>query len=223
MKYLAVGLILFVPLSAFAQWTKGINFRASSGYVTDGANETYSLHEAAEQTRNGVTFQWETTCGGDQSRDRDAGTDRRLAGINYCQNTSQGVFRVTLPAAGTYKIRLAMGDATIGLFGDRQYLAIYDDTTLKTTAIDYVFDQNDSYFLDATATMRTEANWPSQNAQATVTFASTRAVFKIGHNNGATSGTSRIAHIELEQQSSPFSGPHRLNGDLNSNLNGGLN
>lgn len=88
-------------------WDKGFNFRGSSGYVTDGANETYVLDTDAYPTvRNGVTFGWTVNPSG--GRDRYAGGDERLAGI--CFGNGNGTFQVDLPAVGAYAISLGMTD-----------------------------------------------------------------------------------------------------------------
>jgi hypothetical protein len=97
-------------------WDKGFNFRQTSGFVTDGANETYVLSgDSYPATRNGVTFGWEDAPSGD--RDRNSGIDRRLAGMNFVSSAAGASayrFRVDLPAAGDYAVRLAIGDEANG-------------------------------------------------------------------------------------------------------------
>jgi hypothetical protein len=63
----------------------GLNFRSTSGYVTEASNEIYVLGETSSTTRTSssgvsVTFQW--TTGTPTALDRDT-THRRLAGMNY--------------------------------------------------------------------------------------------------------------------------------------------
>jgi hypothetical protein len=91
-----------------------LNFRSTSGYVTDGAGQTYVLAtDTYPTTRGGVTFGWETP-GPTGHANRSTSLDVRLAGIGYRVNSSggaAGIFRVALPATGTYNLRLAMGDA----------------------------------------------------------------------------------------------------------------
>jgi len=115
-------------------WDKGFNFRGTSGYVTDGANETYVLlGDAYPVTRNGVTFGWLSA---PSSGDRDSTIDRRLAGINYTANdgASQRDFQIDLPAAGDYIISLALGDH--GFTQTYQYWRLLDNTTVLATIAD---------------------------------------------------------------------------------------
>lgn len=144
----------------------GINFRASAGFVTDGANETYSLGETYPQTRGGVTFGWDLDA---TPRDRNAGVDRRLAGMNSTVDGNDRTFRLDLPAAGQYTIRLAMGDIDNGSVNSK--VVIKDNvTTLLTigphsTGVDEFYDAADASY--------SSANWPTSNTGAVLTFAST--------------------------------------------------
>lgn len=163
----------------------GINFRATAGYVTDGANETYCLAETYPVTRGGVTFGWDSSIVGN-SRDRSSLIDRRLAGINFT-NTVGRYFQIDLPATGSYDAHCAAGDysAANGANWD-----LRDDATAFVSLVaDSVTAAN---YKDATDTTRSEANWPSQEAATNRTFASTtfklyvRAVAAVGQNNVIT-------------------------------------
>jgi hypothetical protein len=186
-------------------WDKGINFRASSGYVTDGANFTYSLGVAHPETRNGVTFGWEIS--GVPVANRSTSYDVRLAGIAYESNdgSHQRAFRVDLPTAGTYAIRLALGDATSGQ--GYQYAQFRDDTTAFATIAD-TDGTAAANFDDATGTGYSAAAWPGSNTAITHTFSSNCSTgdttkpclwVAIGSPD-AQSGSSTIASIEVIQQ-----------------------
>ena len=173
-----------------AVWDKGFNFRATSGFVTDGTDETYVIGETYPITRNGVTFGWETGPTGVATRDRNSGNDRRLAGINFNDAvTTNEDFRVDLPATGDFLIRLAMGDAANP---QNPKIVLKDDTTVLDTLQTSV---GANEFYDATGVLRTQANWPGQNVAITRTFGSTILRGVIG--DGVNFAT--IAHLFLSQ------------------------
>lgn len=92
-----------------------INFRSTSGYVTDGAGQTYCLGSADVYpvTRGGLTFGWILAHEADSARNRNAGNDPRLAGQNSATNDgTPSQFQLDLPASGSYTIHLALGDAS---------------------------------------------------------------------------------------------------------------
>lgn len=178
-------------------WDKGLNFRATSGYVSDGADETYVLHsDAYPTTRNGVTFGWEVP--GIESRDRNAGLDRRLAGINFDRAEANKGFRVDLPATGTYALRAAFGDAG----GNNYYdFALQDDATVfKTFAATLL---TAAAFSDATGAILTSTDWPGSNQAIDRTFAS--QVFRVTEVADHVSNV--IAHLFLSQVSSATPSP----------------
>ena len=111
----ASALTLTLADAAPPSWTViGINFRATSGYVTDGTDETYCLgqDDPYPVSRGGATFGWVTTYG-DMKRDRNSSLDRRLAGQNQNPNSgSQIEFQLDLDPAYTYTVRVALGDAS---------------------------------------------------------------------------------------------------------------
>ena len=86
---------------------EGFDFRNTASFVTDPPGDTYVLSTTAYPTTvNGVTFGWVKTSPV-QARDRNAGIDPRLAGINFVNNGSPATFYVDLPSPGTYDISLA--------------------------------------------------------------------------------------------------------------------
>jgi len=174
-------------------WDKGFNFRATSGYVTDGPNETYVSEDIYPVTRNGVTFGWSSTI---SDRDRDSTVDRRLAGLT--QRTNDGnieTFRIDLEAADTYLITLALGDTSFPQ--GYQYCNFQDDTTVFRTIDDTNGTAQDNYD-DATGVNRTEANWPTQNVQDTRVFTSAIMRVRIG-SPGSEANSSTIAHLFLSR------------------------
>lgn len=176
-------------------WDKGFNFRQSAGYVTDGANETYVQgggigFDSYPTTRNGVTFGWEDTPSGD--RDRNNALDRRLAGMHYNTTGATVRFRVDLPAAGDYSVRLAMGDASNK--SGNSFSELRDTTTVLTSLTDEAL--NATHSKDITGTKHTFAAWPGSNSAQTFTFASTICRMALKQ---PSSGFSAIQHLFLSQ------------------------
>lgn len=174
----------------------GFNFRATAGYVTDGGGETYCLGEpeAYPTTRSGSTFGWSGLVSGDAEVNRNAGNDRRLAGINYKANDgTQATFRLDLPAPGTYRIRLALGDTV--LQGD-QYVQIRDGGSAVLTINDTTGTAAGTWD-DATGTAYNNANWPGSNTSVNVAFTGTILNMVIGTPT-AQSDSSTIAHLFVE-------------------------
>ena len=175
-------------------WDKGFNFRATAAYVTDGANETYSLGVVYPETRNGVTFGWDADISAN-TRDRDSTVDRRLAGIHQVGSGAQKLFRVDLPNTGTFDVRLANGDTASGQ--DQQYIELRDDTTVFRTIDDAGGVVADNYN-DATGVNRTEAAWPADNAADQRVFAST--IFRLALAKTTAYGTNHVlAHIFVSE------------------------
>lgn len=224
MRKLISSLFLILICSSFAhaQWTKGWNFRATSGYCTDPANTTYAIcgdgaaYDAYPTTRNSVTFGYTDGAFNDCKRDRNNAIDCRLAGRAQRNDATtlsigQAVFRVDLPNAGTYKINLAMGDGTGS--GTNPYVQIYDNATLKNT-VSYTGTVGAGQWADATGVLRTSAAlWVSDNAFITVTFATT--TFFLKYANSAGTGSGWITHLNItEVPVSAAKGPGMVGGLL---------
>lgn len=187
----------------------GINFRSTSGYVTDGANETYCVGDTYPTSRGGFTFGW-TAALSDGKRDRSNSIDRRLAGINKAGNSATGrrIFRINLPFAGPYQIDLALGDAGSDQF--YQYAVLKDNTTTIAT-----LDKSSgtralsTAFYDAAGNLQTKTSWPTDKVSINHTFASTTFFLEIGTTTTQT-GDSTVAHVRLlstEGSSSPSESP----------------
>jgi hypothetical protein len=173
----------------------GINFRASSGYVTDGTGETYSLSEAYPTTRSGKTFGFDVDINAN-SRDRSNGIDRRLAG-GAQKNNSAGLFKFyfDLPeGAGTYDVRLALGDND----NAQTHRCVIRDGDGGAALATINAGTGTAEWLDATGVLRTSAaNWASNNAAAQLAFTGTQMVLDLGNHAGGTNATF-IAHVSLE-------------------------
>lgn len=86
----------------------GIDFRTGSGFVTDPAGCTYCTEgDSYPTTRGGRTFGWGSTPSG---RDRNAGIDARIAGINFAAAAASHTFRLDGCDTGANDIYLAVGD-----------------------------------------------------------------------------------------------------------------
>jgi hypothetical protein len=184
-------------------WDKGLNFRATSGYVTDGANETYVLDsDNYPVTRNAVTFGWTASIAGN-SRDRDNTLDSRIAGVHFQTNDgTQKTFQVDLPAPGQYLIRLALGDTAHEAY---LYCRVSDGATPLLT-LDETTGNNPPFtnFFDATGTGYDSATWPGSNTPVTLTFSGTTLNLIIG-SPAAQANVSTIAHLFISQITSGVS------------------
>jgi hypothetical protein len=193
MRYLLLLAVFFISTSAEAQWIKKFNFRATSGYCTDGTNETYVVGDSYPTTRNSVTFGW-TAAYGDRLRDRDAAKCSRHAGTNRNDNGTNKTFQVDLPSTGTYRIRIAMGEATNS---ETQYFEIKDGSTDLATCSGVSTTANQ--YADSGCTVRTShTDWDSNAATLESTFATTTLNIQVGPDS-VQSGTSTLAHLSIEQ------------------------
>lgn len=159
---------------------QGIDFRATSAFVTDPANCTFEIGASANYPRTtpqGNTVGWETAPSG--TRDRTASVDARLAGVHFNSAATTSSYRIDLPAPGDYTITFGIGDATIA---ERIFLELFDDTTsLGVIASNTGGTIPAGEFYDASGVLRTSpADWVANNATITKAFSSTICRFKIG-------------------------------------------
>lgn len=169
---------------------QGIDFRATSGYVTDPTNCDYEISTGGNYPRTsaqGNTIGWEST--GLTTRNRNAGNPANLAGVHISPAGTVKTYRVDLPATGSYNVRLAAGDAS---YANPVKVELFDDTTslgvLASTAPTAA-----NKFRDATNAEHTAANWEANNTAFNATFASTILRIK----NGSASSCV-IAHFWVE-------------------------
>lgn len=187
---------------------QGINFRATAGLVTDGTDDYREISTTANYpatTSQGNTVGWETLAPSG-TRDRSTGVDSRLAGLHFIQNSiAARTYRFDLPFAGSYRIRLASGDATIAAQSSK--IELFDGSTSLGVLVDGTSPTGQ--FFDANGTLHTSAaNWVSSNTLFTATFASTIARFTIGASGGANPN-SVICHIYIESSGVSLSSTSR--------------
>jgi hypothetical protein len=175
----------------------GINFRNTAGYVADGAGETYSLGEAYPTTRGGLTFGFSASLAAN-SRNRDSGVDRRLAGCVFAVNTAGTTdFVLDLPSGpGAYAVRIALGDA-----GNAQnHKCVIKDGASVLGSIEA--DTTVGQFLDATGAVLFSGTWPGGNTAVPLTFASGQIVLTIGGDPSGTLSTA-LAHLSVVSLATP--------------------
>lgn len=186
----------------------GINFRATSGYVTDPTDSIYCLGDPYPVTRNtvttgqAVTFGWlesDATTPKDlaaYTRDRDAGISPKLAGVNFKIGADLYIFRIDLPASGLWTVRVAAGDADSSNDVDWDILNSDASTVLLSQAEASVTTGN---WKDATGVTRTSsADWVSNNASADITLSGTACYLRMNVTTNAT----LMSHINFSQAAS---------------------
>lgn len=195
----AVGLLLPRKTSAAASWRVGLNFRSTELWRTDGADETYVLaNESSPTTRktsngNEVTFVWSSTY--DVRAANRSVTEPRLGGAVYVDTPWVYTLIITLPTAGTYSVRMAVGHVDGGVT-PITYLKDNGSTLITVTgALSTTYR-----WLDATSTEYNEADWIKNNTAATVVFTTTVCQLVLGTG---TPWTGFISHLYLELVSAP--------------------
>lgn len=179
-----IGVLPAVVVSSFAQ---GIFFNSTGGLTppTNYDQETGTTTNYPRVTAQGNNVGWDSLPAGVTLADRTTPTDVRLRGIAFVSNSNIARYRIDLPSAGTYKIRLAMGD--VSPFSHPQRIQILDNGSVVLSG-----DLNPGtiaadQYLDATGVTRTSvADWVANNAIFTVNFTSTIAQFQIGLATGGT-------------------------------------
>jgi hypothetical protein len=180
----------------------GFNFRSTTAFVTDGANEFVvrgntvgsGAWVAPVTFASGVVGGWESDTPATSNADVNASRDRRLAGHALMSNsTGPQFFLLTLPAAGDYEIGLAFSSSVTAT-----RIELFDDTTSLLTLTPSVADAS-GLVADATGTTYTFANWPSNQTLVTETFATTALELRIGNNSGSNS--TRLHHLFVRQVS----------------------
>ena len=168
--------------------TYGIAMRATSGYVTDGANDTYSLGAAYPETRGGITFGWSANVTAN-SRNRST-TEAKIAGIVFVPSGgSSREFQIDLPSTGVWDIRLAAGDA---ISVQNISVDLVDGSTSFKTITGSTGNINS--FFDANGTLCASGFWGSANTVLSHTFATT--TFKVVLNVPA-SAASALAYVSV--------------------------
>lgn len=200
MRVLFAAFLLLISLAVQAAgWTnqKGFNFRATSGFVVDGTNETYVLQNTAYPTTtviNGesVTYGWESGTVSSADRSTAAGDAPELSGVNFdAPGNGNAVFRIDLPATGAYTVRVGAGDA--GGTNDVNFI-LEDGTTAFVTSTDKGSTAADSFY-DAALNLWTSGTaWHSSNVAVSHTFTSTILRFVLV---GSSTEYEVIAHVDV--------------------------
>lgn len=194
MKFLWLICIAAARLSA-DPWTFGCNFRATEGYVTDGADDVFcgasELYPTTKTTGNGnsATYGYITTAA--SAANRSSSLDPKLAGIHYVTGGIRD-FQIDLPTPGTYLMSLALGDASAAT--PNGIVIIRDNTTtLLIIAGDGSTHPASGEFADAHNAYWSSANWPTHNTTRSLTFTTTRVVIETGD----FANTTALAHIGI--------------------------
>jgi hypothetical protein len=184
---------------------QGLNFRNTSGYVTDVSPATFEIFDPASSgtpqyprtTAQGNTVGYETGSINSNPRNRNSGNDARIAGCHSMNSATQR-YRIDLPATGSYNIRSASGDGTYSV---NAYLEVLDTTSSLGVLVNNASTGIANSFYDASGTLRTALLWPTLNTAVSKTFTTTICRFKF-----STGSSSSIAHLYIESASSGSSG-----------------
>jgi hypothetical protein len=170
--------------SAGPTFQQGIYFRSTNNQTSPPNYDVEFSGAVANYPRTsaqGHTVGWETA--GLQKADRDVTADVRLKGIYFFAQTAPQQYRIDLPAAGTYKFRLAMGDS--GFRHPHRFQIVDNATLLQST--DFADTVLADQWGDATGVVRTsESAWVSNNGILTLTFSSTICRFVFGSSTGTS-------------------------------------
>lgn len=197
-------LFAFVNVAQAVPDAIGINFRNTSGFVTDGTNETYCrAADAYPITRDGYTFGITTPF--TASADRSAVVDRRLAGIITGANEDLETFQLDLKSTGSKVICLAVGDLTNDQNNCK--IEVFDNAS-SLIVISHANCALATYY-DASDVNRSAALWPANQVCVTKTFATT--TLKVVMGTGSANGGTAIAHISVTDASSSVSSVSVLN------------
>lgn len=184
-----------------------LNFRGTTAYgvnggVGDGAGESVVPSSTETSGLQGIVYPtpvsgtnmgWDNATSG--TRDSSTVPPAPFAGHHRNEAANLATFRIDLPSAGTYTIRLASGSYTGG-FGTNK-IEIFDNVTSKltinasTSGADKYLDAN----YNSNTTERTSANWAANNQSVDIAFASTTFLLKVGSGAGLDTGV--IAHLEI--------------------------
>jgi hypothetical protein len=183
-----------------------INFRSTTAYRSDDSADAHVEATLSVTyptvTAQGNTVGWEQVGYDPFKFNISLSVDVRLAGSRGNGIAgAPGIYRVNLPAAGTYRIRCAAGrlDAIRGV-----NIRIFDDSSLLSEIIPPQAISVVGNHIDASNVERTAANWPSLNQSVDLTF--TSSTLRVYNGGQPISGQSYayIAHFSVE--SIPTSG-----------------
>ncbi len=182
-----------------------INFRSTTHYRSDDSVDAHVEATLSVTyptvTAQGNTVGWEQVGYDPFKFNSSLSVDVRLAGSRGNGTAgAPGIYRVNLPASGTYRIRCAAGrfDAIRGA-----NIRIFDNSSLLSEIIPPQGLSVAGSYIDASNVEHTAANWPSLNQSVDLTFtSSTLRVYNAGQ---AISGQNYgyIAHFSVESVAPP--------------------
>lgn len=199
-------------------FSASINFRGSPGYVVDRPNESHLDAELYPVHRNNWTYGWTSNILGGIDRDAGAPFAPEMSGVNYAINAAGGKeFRLDLPAAGTYAVRLAIGDAAGSQAG--QYVSICDGVNGPVLAPVLTGQSTPVYgFFDALGVPHASADaWRADNSPAIVTTSGPVLAIRIA--DASDGNITVIAHVEVAAYAAaPTRAPVGISGDATWNV-----
>lgn len=179
---------------------QGIAFRSTTGFVTDSSPDdcesstantsagNVSANSYPRTTAQGNTVGWELGTNQLITRDRNAG-DGRMAGKHQGNDAS---FRIDLPSAGDYDIRVACGESS---YSTPTVLSLLDTST-SLGSLTTGSTSAGARWKDATDVERTSASdWNTNNASVSKTFATTICRFRMGVT-GVSDGTLSFLRVD---------------------------
>lgn len=157
---------------------QGVDFRQSSGFVTDPTNYTSDITQGSNNypttTPQGVNVGWESGGAQISTRDRNSSLDPRIAGLAFTFGGTGSTYRIDLPSSGSYQVGLGAGDPAAGQIVD---IDLYDTNTKLVTLSSGSISAGTVN--DATNTNYSDAAWPGSQAMVTQTFSTTICRFKV--------------------------------------------
>lgn len=186
--------VLTTTYTITAGFNQIFNFRATAGFVPDGANQNAVTlgSNSYPATINGQTVGWTTLIDG--TADRNASNIPQLAGIAYrTNNNGPGIFRWDL-AAATYTFCIAAGDAG---FANSQKVVLKDGGVAFMTAGSPTATTAQQ-FIDTAGNIWTNATWSANQVCQSHALTGTLTM-EIGANNGDSTTATTIASLQAHQ------------------------
>lgn len=202
-------------------YDQAVAFRATAGYVTDGANTAYTILVAGNAEsynagpRNGVSgFGWLTTIANVDARDRDNTLDVRLAGIEFLTAGSdlQRNFRLDVPATGAAVFHLASGD-TAGASGG--LITVFDGNaggTVLLTLDQGAYGVTANHCMDATGTIYTDAAWPGSESGVAVNITQDHITVQLDNKYSAGGSPVALRYVRIASAAPAAFPPELLGG-----------
>jgi hypothetical protein len=195
--------------SSSQPWQAGFDFRATQGFVTDPTGNYAVLGKATlyPTTTNGVTYGWVSAYGYEQlsSYDLNTAVDPRLAGANDMINSvSPAVFKVDLPAPGTYNVSLAIGlsNGFPACNNSPCQIELRDgSTSLFVLTIPTAISPLGA-LVDANGSAWSASAWPTSNTSRQITLSGTQLTVLLGTGSGTSSTSSLLAFLGIWANSS---------------------